>query len=46
MSRNVGPREVSSSDLVYVGEVGLILPQPTFQEIPAMKTNYKRTRKR
>ena len=28
MSKNVGPREVSSSDLAYVGEVGLVLPSP------------------
>ena len=45
MFKGTSPRESSSSDLTNVSKVNFVLTWVTFQEVPAMKIDFRCTRK-
>ena len=45
MFKSTSPRESSSSDLTNVSKVNFVLTWVTFQEVPAMKIDFRYTRK-
>ena len=45
MFKGTSPRESPSSDLMNVSKVNFVLTWITFQEVPAMKINFKCIRK-
>ena len=45
MFKGTSPRESSSSDLSNVNKVNFVLTWVTFQEVPAMKIDFRCTRK-
>ena len=45
MFKGTSPRESSSSDLTNVSKVNFVLIWVTFQEVPAMKIDFRCTRK-
>ena len=45
MFKGTSPRESSSSDLTNVSKVNFVLAWVTFQEVPAMKIDFRCTRK-
>ena len=45
MFKGTSPRESSSSDLTNVSKVNFVLTWITFQEVPAMKIDFRCTKK-
>ena len=45
MLKGTSPRESSSSDLTNVNKVNFVLTKVTFQEVPAMKIDFRCTGK-
>ena len=45
MFKGASPREPFSSDLTNVSKMNFVLTRVTFQEVPAMKIDFRCTRK-